>query len=93
MSHATSLASVSQQLAISTGVAVGALAVEAVLGFQHHPTLSAPDFPPAFVIVACIAAASALFFAWLPADAGKELTVRSADSPSEAGKPAGQRDA
>jgi len=93
MSRATSLASVAQQLAISTGVAVGALVVETVLRFQQHPGLSAPDFPPAFVTVACIAAASALIFARLPPDAGKELAARSPAGPPEAEKPADQRDA
>jgi EmrB/QacA subfamily drug resistance transporter len=93
MSRATSLASVAQQLAISTGVAVGALVVETVLRFQQHPSLSAPDFPPAFVTVAVIAAASALIFAWLPPDAGKELAARSPAGPPEAEKPADQRNA
>jgi EmrB/QacA subfamily drug resistance transporter len=76
MSRATSLVSVAQQLSISTGVAVGAFVVETVLRFERHPTLSAPDFPPAFLIVACIAAASALLFAQLPPDAGAELANR-----------------
>ena len=93
MSRATSLASVAQQLAISTGVAVGALVVETVLRFQQHPSLSAPDFPPAFVTVACIAAASALIFARLPPDGGKELAARSPAGPPVAEKPADQRDA
>ncbi|MEZ5890762.1 MAG: DHA2 family efflux MFS transporter permease subunit [Xanthobacteraceae bacterium] len=93
LSRATSLAGVAQQLAISTGVAVGALVVETVLRFQHHPSLSATDFPPAFVTVACIAAASALIFAWLPADAGKELAARSPAGPPKAEKTGDQRDA
>jgi EmrB/QacA subfamily drug resistance transporter len=75
MSRATSLVSVAQQLSISTGVAVGALIVETVLRLEGHTELSAPAFPPAFVIVAGIAAASALLFWQLPPDAGAEMTA------------------
>jgi len=75
MSRATSLLIVAQQIFISTGVAVGALIVEAVLNFEHHATLSAPDFPPAFIIVSVIAATSALLFWRLPPDAGAEIAV------------------
>ncbi len=75
MSRATSLVSVAQQLSISIGVAVGALVVETVLRFEQHATLSASDFPPAFVIVAVIAAASALLFAQLAPDAGAEMAA------------------
>ncbi len=94
MSRATSLVSVAQQLSISTGVAVGALIVETVLRFEQHPTLSASDFPPAFVIVACISAASALLFARLPADAGAELAAGKPASGDQAksAPPADQRE-
>jgi EmrB/QacA subfamily drug resistance transporter len=94
MSRATSLVSVAQQLSISTGVAVGALIVETVLRFEQHPTLSAADFPPAFVIVACISAVSALLFARLPADAGAELAAGKPASSEQAksAPPADQRD-
>jgi EmrB/QacA subfamily drug resistance transporter len=78
MSRATSLVSVAQQLSVSTGVAFGALAVETVLRFKQHPVLTADDFPPAFLIVAGIAAASTFVFARLPANAGAELAARKA---------------
>jgi hypothetical protein len=37
------------------------------------PTIDAADFPPAFLVVAAISAASALLFRQLPTDAGAEL--------------------
>jgi EmrB/QacA subfamily drug resistance transporter len=78
MSRATSLVSVAQQLSISTGVAVGALVVETVLRLKGATTLTAAEFPPAFLIVAGIAAASAFIFAILPSEAGAELSGRKA---------------
>ena len=74
MSRATTLTSVAQQLAISTGVAVGALVVEITLLLRHETTMSAADFPPAFLIVAAATAAASLVFLRLPRDAGAELT-------------------
>lgn len=74
MSRATSLMSVAQQLAISAGVAVGALIVETTLRIRGTTQITADDFAPAFVIVALISAASALIFAQLPADAGAEMS-------------------
>jgi hypothetical protein len=43
MSRATTLASVSQQLAISTGVAIGAFSVEATMLYHHSTELTAAD--------------------------------------------------
>ena len=62
-----------QQLALSTGVAVGALVVEITLRLKHGATMSAADFPPAFLVVAASTAAAALIFLRLPRDAGAEL--------------------
>ena len=76
ISRATSLVSVMQQLAISTGVAFGALAVELTLHVRAHPNLTAADFPPAFIAVAVISAASIFMFARLSPDAGAELANR-----------------
>ncbi len=83
MSRATSLASVSQQLSISTGVAVGALVVEMVLRLEQRETLLAEDFAPAFLTVALITATSTLLFARLPADAGHELAARKREPADE----------
>jgi EmrB/QacA subfamily drug resistance transporter len=77
--RATALVSVAQQLALSAGVAVGALAVHMTIltrGGDPATSLQAPDFPPAFLLVAAISAISVLFFARLPRDAGAELTSR-----------------
>ncbi|MBV9954676.1 MAG: MFS transporter [Pseudolabrys sp.] len=74
--RATSLVSVQQQLAISSGVAVGALAVEMTHRVNGHETLQASDFPAAFLIVAVISLLSALIFIRLAPDAGAELANR-----------------
>ncbi len=76
VSRATSLVSVGQQLSLSAGVAVGALAVELTVRFHGNGPLLAADFPPAFLAVAAISALSVLVFAQLPTDAGAELANR-----------------
>ena len=77
MSRATSLVSVAQQLSISVGVSVGALVLETVLlpARRNHAD-GLGDFPPAFMIIAGIAASAAFLFASLPANAGAELAGR-----------------
>jgi EmrB/QacA subfamily drug resistance transporter len=45
MSRATVIVSVAQQLALSTGVAVGALVVQVTLQFTHGSSMTAADFP------------------------------------------------
>ena len=76
MSRATSFASVAQQLSLSAGVAIGALVLELErMGRDSHQVL-ASDFPSAFVLVATIAASSALIFATLPREAGASLSAR-----------------
>src|SRR5579863_2189358 len=84
MSRATSFTSVAQQMAQTTGVAAGAAAIEAVQYFKADVALSAPDFGPAFIIVAAISLCSALMFARLPADAGAEVSGRLAPPPKAA---------
>ena len=76
MSRATALASVGQQLSISTGVAVGALLVDMSLTWRGATELTPADFTPAFLVVAAISASSALLFWRLPADAGAEMSGR-----------------
>ncbi|MEA2994439.1 MAG: hypothetical protein QOD40_3359 [Alphaproteobacteria bacterium] len=76
LSKATSLVSVMQQVSISSGVAVGALAVEATLRLSDHTQLTTADFQPAFLFVGALSAAAALVFMRLPADAGAELANR-----------------
>jgi EmrB/QacA subfamily drug resistance transporter len=76
VSRATALLSVGQQLAISSGVAVGALAVDLTAQWRGDAALTAADFPPAFVVVTIISALSIIFFLRLPADAGAEMSGR-----------------
>ncbi|HBF53274.1 MAG TPA: MFS transporter, partial [Afipia sp.] len=68
------LVGVTQQLAISAGVAVGAFAVEATMAANHSVELRAGDFWPAFLIVAVLSALSAYSFWKLPEDAGHEIS-------------------
>jgi EmrB/QacA subfamily drug resistance transporter len=76
VSRATGLVSVAQQLAVSSGVAFGALAVELAVRFRGDGTLGAADFPPAFLAVAAISAFSTIIFARLSPDAGAEMADR-----------------
>jgi MFS family permease len=78
MSRATTLVSVNQQLATSTGVAVGAFSVESTLTLRHATDLTAEMFAPAFLVVAFISAISAYFFWQMPDDAGHEISGRKA---------------
>ncbi len=76
MSRATALVAAAQQLSLSTGVAVGALAVETTLWLRQSTTMTAADFPPAFIVVGLLSA-SAIFIFWqLAPDAGAELSGR-----------------
>ena len=74
MSAGTSLASVAQQISLSLGVTVGALALEAAAGWHGRSTIAAADFAPAFVTVALISAASVFAFLRLAPDAGAEVS-------------------
>jgi EmrB/QacA subfamily drug resistance transporter len=82
MSRATSLVAVGQQLSISLGVAIGALAVDATLWLRGRDTISAADFQPAWLIVAVISACACLVFARMPVDAGALLAQHKTDEPS-----------
>ena len=76
VSRATALVSVAQQLAVSSGVALGASVVELTVHFKGGGPLQASDFPPAFLAVAAISALSVLIFLRLSPDAGAEMTDR-----------------
>jgi EmrB/QacA subfamily drug resistance transporter len=79
MSRATSLVSVGQQLSMSCGVAVGALAVEMTMRLNGHTAPTAGDFPAAFLVVTAISLTSIPVFAQLPGNAGAELANRLPD--------------
>jgi EmrB/QacA subfamily drug resistance transporter len=74
--RATALVSGAQQLAVSSGVAIGALAVELTVYFKGSNMLQASDFPPAFLAVAAISALSVFVFVRLPPEAGAEMADR-----------------
>ncbi|MGB9042946.1 MAG: MFS transporter, partial [Pseudolabrys sp.] len=76
ISRATALVSVAQQLAVSSGVAIGAMAVELTVYFKGSGPLQASDFPPAFIAVAAISALSVFIFAQLSPEAGAEMADR-----------------
>ena len=76
MSRATSLVSVVQRLALSTGVALGAMAVELTLRVKGETVITADAFPYAFLFVAALAATAALIFTALPPEAGAEMANR-----------------
>jgi EmrB/QacA subfamily drug resistance transporter len=78
MSRATALTAVAQQLSLSAGVALGGATVELTVWSRADATITAGDFPPAFLLIALISAVSALIFARLPPDAGAELAHRTA---------------
>jgi EmrB/QacA subfamily drug resistance transporter len=74
MSQTTSIASMTQRLGQSLGIALAAYAVELSSLAQGHNTIVAADFPAAFLFVAAIAAASALLHRRLPPGAGTEVS-------------------
>lgn len=74
MSSATSLASVAQQLSLSLGVSIGALALETAAAQHGRTTIEAGDFWPAFLTVALISSVSLLAFLRLKPDAGAEVS-------------------
>ncbi|QIJ75948.1 MFS transporter [Methylobacterium sp. NI91] len=74
MSAATSLASVAQQLSLSLGVSIGALALEGAAAWHGHSGIEAGDFPLAFLGVALISAGSFFVFRRLAPDAGAEVS-------------------
>ena len=87
MSQATTIVSVAQQLALSTGVAVGALVVEITLRLKNGTTMDAADFPPAFLVVGALTATACLVFLRLPPDAGAELAGRPRAETDQHAKP------
>jgi EmrB/QacA subfamily drug resistance transporter len=75
MSQATSITSVAQQLALSLGVAVAALALDATRYARGDMNIVAADFAPAFLFVGFVSMCSVLFFLRLSNDAGSALTT------------------
>ncbi|UUX94495.1 MFS transporter [Aquabacterium sp. J223] len=74
---ASTLSTISMQLAGALGVALGALALVAAQALHRTPALGSAEFAVAFWLVAGVLAAVVLAFLRLPADAGAEMTGRS----------------
>ena len=89
--RATALVSVGQQLSLSAGVAIGALAVDMVMRLRGHAELQAEDFQPAFLAVALLSGLSAILFWRLAPDAGAELADRLPDPAENPIPPTDQR--
>lgn len=83
-SAATSLASVAQQVSLSFGVAIGALALESFAAWGGRATPGPEDFSHALLAVAAISTLSVFRMVNLPADAGHVLSgaATSARAPS-----------
>jgi EmrB/QacA subfamily drug resistance transporter len=92
MSRATSLVAVAQQVSISVGVAVGALAVDLTLLARGRDVITAADFQPAFIAIAVISACAFFVFLRMPEEAGAELAQRApAPAPGAATEAADQK--
>ena len=81
MSRAVSFAAVSQQLALSVGVALGAGVLQ-IARARHGGGLELSDFHWAFLAVAAVSVSSLVAFVRLPADAGASLSSRSGPEPA-----------
>lgn len=73
LSAANSLASVSQQVSLSFGVAVGAGALELAQRFESRTAPAAADFSFAILVIALIASLSVVKLIRLPNDAARAL--------------------
>ena len=74
MSRATALVAVAQQLFVSAGVAVGALAIESARWWRGDTELAATDFSFAFLVIAVVSAAAALMHMRLAAADGSAVS-------------------
>ncbi|MBI1261730.1 MAG: DHA2 family efflux MFS transporter permease subunit [Rhizobiales bacterium] len=79
MSRATTLSSVGQQLSLSFGVGLGALALHTTLELSGKTSLGADDFAPAYFFIAAVSLLSLLFFLPLKTDAGNSVSGHHAD--------------
>tara|TARA_R110000868_G_scaffold144396_3_gene363498 strand:- start:21723 stop:23174 length:1452 start_codon:yes stop_codon:yes gene_type:complete len=76
MSRATTLSSVAQQLSLSFGVGIGAMALHFTMSMGGREHLIAGDFAPAYFFIAALSLLSLLFFVRLKPDAGDEVSGR-----------------
>ena len=76
MGAASGLANVAQQMALSTGVTLGAAALEVTAFGAGRTEVAASDFRVAFLVVGLVAASSFWLIRRLPRDAGDEVSGR-----------------
>jgi EmrB/QacA subfamily drug resistance transporter len=74
MSQATSFSSTAQQLTLSVGVGIGSQLLNTVRTLRDGALLEAGDFRYAFIAIAVVTAASALWFRRLSANAGSSVS-------------------
>jgi EmrB/QacA subfamily drug resistance transporter len=74
MSSGTSISSMSQQISISMGVAIGATVLQFVTHLSGATSPDAAAFIPTFLIVGALPLLSIFIFARLPANAGEEMS-------------------
>jgi len=74
ISQAASITSMTQRLAQSLGIAMGAYLLQLSSSLQGHDTIVAADFWPAFVGAAVLALAAPLLHLRLPRDAGAAVS-------------------
>lgn len=82
MSSATTLTAMVDQLAISSGVATGALVLHLAFLWRGGAALTAVDFVPAFIAVGIISLLGTLCFLSLSPHAGAELSGHRAAEPA-----------
>ena len=75
MSQATTMTSVAQQIAVSLGITIGAIALQLSTDV-HGGTITAGVFWPAFVTVGVLTLSSVVSFFMLAPDAGAEMSGR-----------------
>ncbi len=80
-SRATSLSSVSQQLALSTGVAVAAFILEMLRSQSSDHSIALTDYLTAFLILGVISLVPVITYLRLPADAGASMSGRRRRAP------------
>jgi hypothetical protein len=74
MSRAAALYNVAQQLSLSLGVAVGAFVLETMRSWRGDAAIAVGDVHAAFVVVAFVAALSALSFLRMEPSAGHAVS-------------------
>ena len=87
LSRATSFAAVGQELSGSVGVTVAALGLEAMQRLNGGDQIDPAHFPPVFLLIAAIAACSAILFWHLPKDAGQSLLGKPRENVTKASEP------